>query len=248
MYYLPYAVPILFSEKAEEQYLRRETIRSLVDYNFDNLIDRSKQRAIAKQIDEVMSTELNPLLTQEIMIVGRTEFAQKLAWREYSKLIKQDILSNPGEEKRLIEKLSVGERIGPIQIDEKNLLGLHSDVEYINYSREHWSDLNDETRIFVYFQLYRVVEFIIKQISLSMGLHKEEHEFNLYNTINTLFEKNYLDEVGKDELHNLRYRRNRLMHKVGASLEVSLSNMRVCIDALDTILENFHNESLNTIN
>ncbi|MHA2502081.1 MAG: hypothetical protein ACXAE3_04370 [Candidatus Kariarchaeaceae archaeon] len=248
MYYLAYSVPVLFNEASEEQYLRRETIRSVVNYNFDNLIDRRNQRAIQSEISEVLARELNSLLAEEIMITARSEFARKLAWREYSKLIEYDILSKNKDEQSCLELLSIGEKVGPVKLDENHLLGLHSDVIYITNARNKWKELGEETRAFVYFQLYRVIEFVLKQAYLSLNLLKEDTEFNLFNAINDFYELGYMTKKEKNELHNLRYRRNRLMHEIGASLDVSQNSLEVSIDALESVLQKIKENSEDEIN
>jgi hypothetical protein len=227
---------VLFDEPNEEQYLRRETIRSLINYNLDNLADRRDQRRVSASIQNAIDSILEPLLRDEILITARTEFAQKLAWREYSKLIQSDFYDEEILGSNYLERLILGEKIGPVQLNEKDLLGLHSDLEYINKQLGQWSELNEESRAFVYFQLYRIVEYIFRDIFIVLKLPNDDTDFNLYDSINFLHANNYLSDDGKTAMHNLRYRRNKLMHEPGVSLDVSRENIEEVIDEVNKIL------------
>lgn len=239
---LPYSIPILFTEPEDELYLRRETIRSLVTYNFDNLMDRVHQKRHKNIIESVVANELKELLQEEVRITARKEFAQKLAWREYINLLNIGISSSQGETTSRLEDLSLGQKIGPVTLDEKDLLGIHSDLNYINARLEEWSKIPAETKIFVYFQIYRVVEAVLREVSLSLDLHEEDDEFNLYDGLTKFENEGYINKEEKSVLNNLRFRRNKLMHEPGISLDVSRDGIEDVINVLETILEKIANE------
>ncbi len=231
--YLPYVVPILFNEPVDEQYLRRETIRSIISYNMDNLVDRRDQKKYRGIFSSSIDELLKPLLRDEFMITARTEFAHKIAWREYSTLMNVESIRKTSQTP--LETILMGERSGKLQLNEKDLLGLNSDLEYIMANLAKWDTLSHEERTIVYFQVYRLVEFIFREIIICLDINDEE--FNLYNSITTLFEIGYLTKEDKKNLHNLRYRRNKLMHEPGIRLEVSNLSVLEVLDTLNSTLE-----------
>ncbi|MHA2252423.1 MAG: hypothetical protein ACXAD7_18800 [Candidatus Kariarchaeaceae archaeon] len=234
--YLPYVVPILFNEPVDEQYLRRETIRSIVSYNMDNLVDRRDQKKYKDLFSSAIDELLTPLVRDEFLITARTEFAHKIAWREYSS-IQNSGKPTDDAQKTPLERLFHGDRIGKLRLDEKDLLGLNSDLDYISSNLQKWDALNNEERTIVYFQVYRLIEFIYREITLSLDLLLEDSEYNLYNSITALFEIGYLTKDDKKNLHNLRYRRNKLMHEPGIRLDVSNVSVLEILSTLNSTLE-----------
>lgn len=249
IHYLPYVVPILFHEPEDEKYFRRETIRSLTSYNLDNLIDRRDQKKYRESLGFALDELLVPLLRDEFLISARSEFASKIAWREFASIIQSEGKFSGNQTKSLLERFLLGEKIGPVKLNEKDLLGLYSDQEYIKDQLYKWEALSREKRMIVYFQLYRLTEFIFREITLGLNLIPEDEEYNLYNSIKTLFGVAYLSEEDKKILNNLRYRRNKLMHEPGISLEVSaqsVSDVIATITHILEILQSEDNEELST--
>ncbi|MHA2169042.1 MAG: hypothetical protein ACXAB7_03925, partial [Candidatus Kariarchaeaceae archaeon] len=237
LFYLPYVVPILFNEPQDEQYLRRETIRSIVSYNMDNLVDRRYQKKYRALFSSSIDDLLTPLLRDEFLITARTEFAHKLAWREYSSVINTGTKPIDESSRTPLELLFLGNKVGKLRLAEKDLLGLNSDFDYISSNLSKWDSIRGEERMIVYFHVYRLVEYIFREISQSLALFTEDEDYNLYNSITALFEIGYLTKEDKKNLHNLRYRRNKLMHEPGMTLEVSNVSVLEVINTLNSTLE-----------
>ncbi|MFV2016040.1 MAG: hypothetical protein ACC656_11460, partial [Candidatus Heimdallarchaeota archaeon] len=204
IHYLPYVVPILFHEPEDEKYFRRETIRSLTSYNLDNLIDRKDQKKHRDSLGLALDELLIPLLRDEFLISARAEFASKIAWREFSSVINSEGNLRGDQPRSLLEKFLLGAKIGPVKLNEKDLLGLYSDQEYIKNQLHKWDSLSREERMIVYFQLYRLTEYIFREITMCLNLVSEEEEYNLYNSIKILFGVAYISEEDKKFLNNLR--------------------------------------------
>ncbi|MCE7735902.1 MAG: hypothetical protein GPJ54_13555 [Candidatus Heimdallarchaeota archaeon] len=247
IHYLPYVVPILFHEPEDEKYFRRETIRSLTSYNLDNLIDRKDQKKYRESLGFALDELLVPLLRDEFLISARSEFASKIAWREFASVIQSEGSFGANQTKSILERFLLGEKIGPVKLNEKDLLGLYSDQEYIKDQLYKWDSLSREERMIVYFQLYRLTEFIFREITLGLNLVPEDEEYNLYNSIKILFGVAYLSEDDKKILNNLRYRRNKLMHEPGISLEVSAHSVSDVITTITHILEILQSEEIDQI-
>jgi hypothetical protein len=247
IHYLPYVVPILFHEPEDEKYFRRETIRSLTSYNLDNLVDRKDQKKYRESVGLALDELLVPLLRDEFLITARSEFASKIAWREFSSVINSESTAFSKTPKTLLEQFLLGAKIGDVKLDEKDLLGLYSDQEYIKAQLQKWDTLSREKRMIVYFQLYRLTEYIFREISIGLNLIPEEEEYNLYNSIKVLFGVGYLSEDNKKILNNLRYRRNKLMHEPGISLDVSAQSVNDVLGSITDILETLESESVETL-
>lgn len=245
--YLPYVVPVLFHEPEDEKYLRRETIRSLTSYNLDNLIDRKDQKKYRESVGLALDELLIPLLRDEFLITARAEFANKTAWREFSSIISSEGIQSSEDTKSILEQFLLGAKIGPVKLNEKDLLGLYSDQEYIKEQLQNWDKLSQEKRMIVYFQLYRITEYIFREILICMNLPPEDEEYNLYNSIKILFGIGYLNEEDKKILNNLRYRRNKLMHEPGISLEVSSNSVNEVLLTIANVLEILQSEETDKI-
>ncbi|MCY3410760.1 MAG: hypothetical protein INQ03_03895 [Candidatus Heimdallarchaeota archaeon] len=237
-YFLPYVLPILFSEDKEEQYFRQQTIRSLLSYNLDNLLDRREQKIHHKLFSKAQEELVNELISEELVITARKEFAQKIAWREYASIF-QNV--NIGKDS-LLEQLLVGKRIGELKIDEKDLLGLNSDFEYILAHVEQWKKQTTDSRIIAYFRLYRIIEYIIRTVVSVNGYITDEEENNLFNGIKALQKQKLIDDQAVTALHNLRYTRNKLMHEPGIDLKIARKSFTENIEVINNLLEKLSNQ------
>lgn len=248
IYYLPYVVPILFNEPGDEQYFRRETIRSLMSYNLDNLIDRNDQKRYRGPLSHAIDELLVPLLRDEFLISARREFASKIAWRDYYRIINEEQREGTTDHGlTYLERLLMGQSVGKIKLNEKDLLGLHSDLGSIMDQVVIWGKLSSEKRIMLYFQLYRLIEYVLKDIVVCLNLALEEDdENNLYGALKTLYGIGYIDDNGKRALNDLRYRRNKLMHEPGITLDVSVQSITEILDIVNSLLEDLMNEDMDS--
>ncbi len=232
IHFIPYVIPIAFNEDPEEQYIRRESIRSILDYNFDNIIDRSVQRKHASLINDTMSDLIQSLLRDEVIISSRTQLARKLAWKEYSRLI----VSEEVKKSSLLELLLLGESIAGVRLNDEHLIGLNSDYELIQDELGDWKNRDPDSHLITYFRLYRVIEFVFREISNSLSLISPDEEYNFFKIIKILEDRKLLSNAEATTLHNLRQRRNQLMHEPGVTIDTSRKVIEKTIKVADSIL------------
>lgn len=241
IHFIPYVVPIAFNEDPEEQYIRRESIRSIMDYNFDNIIDRSVQRKHAQLINDTMSDLVRSLLRDEITISARTQLARKLAWKEYSRLI----VSEEVKKSSLLELLLLGEQIASVKLNDEHLIGLNSDYELIQDELSDWKNRDPDSHLITYFRLYRVIEFVFRAISNSLSLISPDEEYNFFKIIKILEDKKLLSNAEATTLHNLRQRRNQLMHEPGVTIDTSRKVIEKTLKVADSILKKMVDSQVN---
>ena len=232
IHFIPYVVPIAFNEDPEEQYIRRESIRSILDYNFDNIIDRSVQRKHSSLINDTMSNLIQSLLRDELIISSRTQLARKLAWKEYSRLI----VSEEVKKGTLLELLLLGEPIAGVRLNDEHLIGLNSDYELIQDELGDWKNRDPDSHLITYFRLYRVIEFVFREISNSLSLISPDEEYNFFKIIKILEDKKLLSKAEATILHNLRQSRNQLMHEPGVTIDTSRKVIEKTVKVADSIL------------
>ncbi len=238
--FLPYVLPILFTENKDEKYLRRQTIRSLLSFDMDNLLERRDQHKYGKLINSSIEKLVEPLLNEELLITASKEFAHKIAWREYSALIQNDLIDKGFWQSTPLERLFIGLKIGDLQIDYKDLFGMNSDLEFILDILNNWKKKSKDTKLIAYFRLYRVVEYIIKEIGKVLDIRKESDE-SVYTILKVLYDMKKIDSKQLSMLQELRHRRNKLMHQPGISLQISREVFIENIDILNFLLEGIEN-------
>ena len=79
-----------------------------------------------------------------------------------------------------------------------------------------------------------MVEFVFREISNSLSLIDEE--YNFFKVIKILEERKLLSNTEASILHNLRQRRNELMHEPGVSIDTSRKVIEKTIKVIDSIL------------
>ncbi len=231
--YLPYSIPILFNENTRDQYIRRETLRSILQYNYDNITDRDHQKRFGSIFVRNVDSIVTPLLRDEVIIHARTELARKLAWKEYSEIVLSEEIK---QEKTPLQNLLIGKKIAKLQIKEKFLLGLNSDYEFVLHELHKWTTINDEHKLVAYFKLYRIIEHIFKQIITVYNILDDDGDYNFYNYISEMKHRNLLNENERLQLHNFRHRRNMLMHEPGTELGVSKETILSILEIMNNLL------------
>jgi hypothetical protein len=243
--YLPYVVPALFLENEEKNYLRKETIRSILSYNFDNLLPRGVQYKSKGVIDKAQHELVSSLLKNEIMVKSRQNFALSLAFREYSiwltrKMEQRDKRGQP----TLLDKLLLGERIGRVVIDSEALLGLNSDLIYTRTQISKWKSLKKEQKEMTFLLMYRLVERLIRELGVfylpTDSDNNNKDDFNFYEIIKELFKKKYLEKPEYDILNNFRYLRNKVIHEPGTEIEVSSRTLIDIMTVVNDVLKRFN--------
>ncbi|RMG32442.1 MAG: hypothetical protein D6732_13370 [Methanobacteriota archaeon] len=236
--YVSYTIPIMFRESEMSSFIRRESIRSIVSYNFDNLISRKEQKRAKDVIESTMDHLLHDLLEDELMISSRRKLALKLAWREYSKLLSAKVEEREKKGKhRYLDRLLLGERIGSMQIDESELLGLNSDLSFIRDQLNRWGKLNSAQRTVIFLSLYRITERIIKE-AVSVFVDLEENPLNFYEQTRYLLEKDLISVSAYDKINEFRYTRNKLIHEPGVSINVASNTITQVLSALNQLVGN----------
>lgn len=234
--YVSFTVPIMFRESSMSSFIRKESIRAIVSYNFDNLVSRKEQRQIANTISNTLDHLLHDLLEDELMITSRKRLALKLAWREYAKYLRErvEIKETQGKQ-RFLDRLLLGEKIGKMQIDESELLGLNSDLSFIRGQLNKWQKLNSAQRTLVFLSLYRITERLIKE-AVSSFVDLDEQPLNFFEQTRVLLEKNILSTSAYDKINEFRYTRNKLIHEPGMSLDVSSNVISQVLTALNQMV------------
>lgn len=238
--FLPYVVPILFTENKDEKYLRRQTIRSIFGYNLENLLERRDQLKYSPLISGTIESLVEPLLKEELLITASKEFARKIAWREYSALIQSDLIEKNYWQSTPIERLFIGLNVGEMKIEEKDLFGLNTDIEYILDVLNNWKQKSKDTKLIAYFRLYRIVEYIMKEIGKIYKMQSDQDD-TLYTVLKNLLDLEKIDKNQFSLFQGIRLRRNKLMHQPGISLQISREIFIESIDTLNFILEDLEN-------
>lgn len=236
--YVSYTIPIMFRESEMSAFIRRESIRSIVSYNFDNLISRKEQKRVKDTIDNTMEHLLHDLIEDELMIASRRKLALKLAWREYSKLLSERLeMREKKGKQRYLDRLLLGEKIGFMQIDESELLGLNSDLSFIRDQLNNWGKLNSAQRMVIFLSLYRITERIVKE-AVSGLVDLEENPLNFYEQTRYLLEKDLITVSAYDKINEFRYTRNKLIHEPGVSIDVASNTITQVLSALNQLVGN----------
>ena len=138
---------------------------------------------------------------------------------------------------KYLDRLLLGEKIGFLQIDESELLGLNSDLSFIRGQLNRWPKLNHAQRTLIFLSLYRITERIVREATSGL-IDLEENPLNFYEQVRLLLERNLISVQNYDRINEFRYTRNKLIHEPGVSLNVSSNTITQVLGALNQLVGN----------
>ena len=242
--YLPYAVPGIFFENPDKSLLRKETIRSLMDYNYDYLVSRGTQKRNRELFDSTKKSILFSILKEEFIIESRKNLALKLAFKEYSLILADKIKEREQKNRKsLLDHVFLGEKLGEhLLFKNHELLGLNSDLIYVRSQITNWRALAKESKEMTYIQLYRLIERLIKQVYFAFAEIEttdvsEATGVNFFDGIKWLQKENILEKNGYGLLNHFRFLRNKVIHEPGTELEVSSQTLIDVLEEIDNMLQ-----------
>lgn len=238
--FFPFIVPYLFYEPAEDSLLRKESIRNIAAYNYDNLLTRKEQYLYKELLQQVQQRILSPLLFKEISIESRRTLAARFAFQKYSSILaaKLEQREQHGQNTK-IDRLLLGESIGELQLAHESLLGLNADFMFVRKQLGNWNALDELQHQLTFLYLYRICEVIIRAAgNLFIAISEESSETNYYESIRLLKDNKVINLKDYGNLNNFRYLRNKLIHEPGVSINVSQSSLQDILRALHNLLDN----------
>ena len=241
--YLSYAVPGIFYENPEKNLLRKETIRSLLEYKSDYLVSKSTQKRNRDIFDSAKKSILDSILREEFIVESRKNVALKLAFKEYSLILAAKLKEREQQNQQsLLDHVFLGEKLGEhLLFKNHELLGLNSDLIYVRSQITSWQTLAKESKEMTYIQLYRLSERLIKQIYFYFAEideidASEATSVNFFDGIKWLQKENILDKSGYDLLNHFRFLRNKVIHEPGTGLVVSNKTLLDVLEEIDGLL------------
>ena len=234
---IPRALPrVVFWEDQLEREERGARVDALKEFDF-----RSVFNPAALENEEFMKTVYDQTIAEPLREAidqhSRSRIAKELTWRQYQK-----ILADMDLEPQKIETIEAAFFISPellsaarrLSFDEKEFRGLKLDMERAKTSADNWDVLTPDQHVSSFLFLYRSAETLFRNLLRELGIFSQEGGFPA--TLDTLRDKGFILQTELRQLDRFRRKRNILLHKSGASLEVSKAEMQQFVSLFEGVL------------
>ncbi|MHA1212289.1 MAG: hypothetical protein ACTSSH_07495, partial [Candidatus Heimdallarchaeota archaeon] len=230
-------LPIVTPVDEEEQINRNNYIKAIGQFPIESLMSDRDLRKNSRRIDQIYQQEYSEPLAEAIRVYSNNLVAKQQAWRIYRPIL--DELKVSPKHTAIIKDRFFDSPFYDIAREvfsyEHELNSLKTDIEYVKNRLKHWDIISEEEHATALVFLFRSTEQLFK--SLIEHFDAPVEIFTNFNMIvKFLKEKDLIVAAEEEAFHNIRKKRNILVHQSGRLVKIKKKEIEQFLISLENVL------------
>ncbi|MHA1212319.1 MAG: hypothetical protein ACTSSH_07645, partial [Candidatus Heimdallarchaeota archaeon] len=230
-------LPIVTPVNEDEQINRNNYIKAIGQFPIESLISDRDLRKNSRRIDLIYQQEYSEPLAEAIRVYSNNLVAKQQAWRIYRPIL--DELKVTPKQTAMIKDRFFDSPFYDIAREvfsyEHELNSLKTDIEYVKNRLKHWDKISEEEHATALVFLFRSTEQLFKSLIEHFGAPVEI--FTNFNMIvKFLREKDLIVAAEEEAFHNIRKKRNILVHQSGRLVKIKKNEIEQFLISLENVL------------